>query len=94
MRDRMILFQGLYDADDCFELLASQTIFIGGDFRNKFNWKPPPEFSDKYWFISHVLVDVSTTEYIPQAVERLIIEAQRLRDENSPIFPVTSLTGS
>ncbi|KAI9323167.1 hypothetical protein BX666DRAFT_1843110, partial [Dichotomocladium elegans] len=57
MRDRMILFQGLYDADDCFELLSTKTMFIGGEERDSRNWIIHPSFSEKYWFLSHHLVD-------------------------------------
>lgn len=81
MRDRMILFQGLYDMDDCFELLSSKTVFVGGDCRNRLNWSAPPEFSDKYWFLSHEVIDPNDhCEYIPPEVEKLLLEGQRFRE--------------
>ncbi|KAI9482611.1 hypothetical protein BDB00DRAFT_741081, partial [Zychaea mexicana] len=57
LRDRMILFQGFYDPDEVFELLSTRTMFIGGDPRDTRNWVPDPKFSERYWFLSHQLVD-------------------------------------
>jgi hypothetical protein len=55
----MIIFQDYYNMDDCFTLLTENTIFIGGDIRDKRNWVVRPEFSTKLWFLSHQLVDNS-----------------------------------
>ncbi|KAI8366652.1 uncharacterized protein BYT42DRAFT_485564, partial [Radiomyces spectabilis] len=57
LRDRMILFQEFYDLDDCFQLLTTETLFLGGDIRDNRNWVMPKSFTDKFWFFSHELVD-------------------------------------
>lgn len=54
----MILYQGLYNADECFELLVSKTKFVGGNVHDQNNWVAPPAFSEKYWFLSHHLHDL------------------------------------
>lgn len=51
MRDRMILFRDHYDADECFNLLASKSIFLGGEVTNPSNWALPERFYEKYWFL-------------------------------------------
>lgn len=59
IRDRMILFQDFYNMDDCFNFLTQTTVFMGGDVRNTRNWVLGPEYSLKFWFLSHQLVDQS-----------------------------------
>ncbi|KAH8556882.1 hypothetical protein BGW37DRAFT_417720 [Umbelopsis sp. PMI_123] len=51
LRDRMILFRDHYDADECFNLLATKSIFLGGEVTNPSNWALPEKFYDKYWFL-------------------------------------------
>ncbi|KAI9286297.1 hypothetical protein BC943DRAFT_359466 [Umbelopsis sp. AD052] len=51
MRDRMILFRDHFDADECFNLLATKSIFLGGEVTNPSNWALPERFYDKYWFL-------------------------------------------
>jgi hypothetical protein len=58
MRDRMILFRDHYDADECFNLLASKSIFLGGEVTNPSNWALPEEFHDKYWFLCAIQVKI------------------------------------
>lgn len=52
MRDRMILFRDLFDLDDCFRCLIGNSIFHGGDPAIAANWELPPEFFDKFWFLT------------------------------------------
>lgn len=58
-RDRMILFQDYYNADECFQILTQNTVFIGGDIRENDNWQIDPQFSSKFWFLSYNLYDDS-----------------------------------
>jgi hypothetical protein len=51
MRDRMILFRDHFDADECFNLLATKSIFLGGEVTNPSNWALPERFYEKYWFL-------------------------------------------
>ncbi|KAG2180042.1 hypothetical protein INT43_003829 [Umbelopsis isabellina] len=62
MRDRMILFRDHYDADDCFNMLATKSIFLGGDVTNPSNWALPEKFYEKYWFLCANQVGVCTVE--------------------------------
>lgn len=57
IRDRMIIFQDYYSIDDCFQFLTENTVFMGGDVRDTRNWVIDPEYSLKYWFICHQLVE-------------------------------------
>ncbi|KAI8975950.1 hypothetical protein BDB01DRAFT_804775 [Pilobolus umbonatus] len=52
MRDRMILFRDQFDLDDCFRILLSHSVFHGGDPAVAANWQLPPEFFEKYWFLT------------------------------------------
>ncbi|KAG0180793.1 hypothetical protein DFQ28_000722 [Apophysomyces sp. BC1034] len=52
MRDRMILFKDQFDLDDCFRCLLAGSVFHGGDPATAGNWQLPPEFFDKYWFLT------------------------------------------
>jgi hypothetical protein len=65
MRDRMILFRDHYDADDCFNLLASQSIFLGGEVTNPSNWALPERFYNKYWFLCANQVSISLLNHYP-----------------------------
>lgn len=88
MRDRLILFQGLYDADECFQLLSSKTMFVRGDLRNSRNWVPPPEFSEKFWFLSHHLVD------IPVNADELKLQQEAEEAEITTVTPPKSYASS
>lgn len=88
MRDRLILFQGLYDADECFQLLSSKTMFVGGDLRISRNWVPPPEFSEKFWFLSHHLFD------IPINADELASQHSAEEAEHMTVTPSTSYSPS
>ncbi|KAI8341699.1 hypothetical protein BC941DRAFT_332242, partial [Chlamydoabsidia padenii] len=57
IRDRMIVFQDYFDMDDCFQLLCSHSMFVGGDIRDCRNWVLEPCITEKYWFFSHHLYD-------------------------------------
>lgn len=61
MRDRMILFRDHYDADECFNLLASKSIFLGGEVTNPSNWALPERFYEKYWFLCANQVSVGSS---------------------------------
>ncbi|KAI8090160.1 uncharacterized protein B0P05DRAFT_464337 [Gilbertella persicaria] len=52
MRDRMILFRDQFDLDDCFRCLLAHSVFHGGDPAIAANWQLPPEFFEKYWFLT------------------------------------------
>lgn len=52
MRDRMILFRDQFDLDDCFRCLLGHSVFHGGDPAVAANWQLPPEFFEKYWFLT------------------------------------------
>jgi hypothetical protein len=58
----MILFRDYFDIDECFNFLTRDTIFMGGDIRDSRNWVLSPEYSIKFWFLSHQLVDHSTID--------------------------------
>lgn len=62
MRDRMILFRDHFDADDCFNLLATKSIFLGGDVANPSNWALPEKFYENFWFLCANQVGVCTAE--------------------------------
>jgi hypothetical protein len=64
IRDRLILFQDYYNADECFQALIQSTIFIGGDVRDAQNWKTDPGYTMKFWFVSHHLFDQSLEDYL------------------------------
>lgn len=66
IRDRMILFQDLYNMDECFNFLTETGLFIGGDVRNARNWLNSPEYSRKFWFLSHQLVDENIDDRLPR----------------------------
>lgn len=52
MRDRMILFRDQFDLDDCFRCLLAHSVFHGGDPAIAANWQLPPEFFEKFWFLT------------------------------------------
>ncbi|KAI8386876.1 hypothetical protein BD560DRAFT_443475 [Blakeslea trispora] len=64
MRDKMIIFQGYYDIDECFEYLTQHTVFLGGDVRSPRNWAAAPEYSTKFWFLSHMVVDQADNDFL------------------------------
>ncbi|KAI8370881.1 hypothetical protein EDC96DRAFT_429868, partial [Choanephora cucurbitarum] len=57
LRDKMIIFRDYYDIDECFQFFTQQAVFLGGDVRNPKNWVVAPEYSAKFWFLSHMVVD-------------------------------------
>lgn len=48
----MILFRDRFDLDDCFRCLLEKSKFHGGDPAIAANWELPPEFFEKYWFLT------------------------------------------
>ncbi|KAG1126166.1 hypothetical protein G6F42_008055 [Rhizopus arrhizus] len=74
IRDRMILFQDYYDADDCFQYLAQTVLFTGGDVRNIKNWTLHPDYSSKFWFISHLFIDQVEINQIDKHIEALLVQ--------------------
>ncbi|KAI8878979.1 hypothetical protein K501DRAFT_194659 [Backusella circina FSU 941] len=74
IRDRLILFQDYYNADECFQALIQSTIFIGGDVRDAQNWKSDPSYSMKFWFVSHHLFDQSLEDYLDLKTVTSILE--------------------
>lgn len=57
----MILFRDHYDIDECFNFLTGTTIFVGGDIRDSRNWVLNPDYSMKFWFLSHQLLDQTSS---------------------------------
>ncbi|KAI8994914.1 hypothetical protein BDB01DRAFT_774577 [Pilobolus umbonatus] len=51
MRDHMILFQDYYDANELFDYLAENSVFLGGELGNPDSWFVPPSFLKRYWFL-------------------------------------------
>ncbi|KAI8874965.1 hypothetical protein K501DRAFT_234325 [Backusella circina FSU 941] len=51
MRDYMIIFQDYYDANEIFNFLLDQAMFMGGELGNPDCWFIPPAFISKWWFI-------------------------------------------
>lgn len=70
----MILFQDYYDADDCFQYLAQTILFTGGDVRNMKNWVFHPDYSSKFWFISHLFIDQVEINQIDKHIEALLVQ--------------------
>ncbi|CAO3697239.1 unnamed protein product [Rhizopus stolonifer] len=70
IRDRMILFQDYYDMDECFNHLTQNVVFTGGDIRIVKNWSViNPEFSSKFWFISHEFIDQSNIYHLIKSID-------------------------
>ncbi|KAI9262066.1 hypothetical protein BY458DRAFT_515357 [Sporodiniella umbellata] len=57
LRDRMILFQDYYNIDECFQFLTQTLVFTGGDLRVLKNWTIDPRYTEKFWFLSHELIE-------------------------------------
>ncbi|KAL7309916.1 hypothetical protein PS15m_010738 [Mucor circinelloides] len=74
IRDRMIIFQDYYNMDDCFQFLTQNTVFMGGDVRDTRNWVIDPEYSMKFWFLSHQLVDQSYDECLDMTTSDILHE--------------------
>ncbi|GAN02156.1 hypothetical protein MAM1_0017c01597 [Mucor ambiguus] len=83
IRDRMIIFQDYYNMDDCFQFLTQNTVFMGGDVRDTRNWVTDPEYSLKFWFLSHQLVDQSCSGYIDLATSDILHEELCKDDDSS-----------
>ncbi|KAM3582925.1 hypothetical protein VKS41_004681 [Umbelopsis sp. WA50703] len=70
MRDRMILFQDLYDIDELVETLVQGAAFMGGDPTNKMCWLVPRELVTKYWYLASASHDLNVIGS-PKAQARL-----------------------
>lgn len=78
--------------DDCFTFLTQNTIFIGGDVRDKRNWVVRPEYSMKFWFLSHHLVDNSYDDTIAmQDVDIINEEYMKNGNDSSDTEEETSM---
>lgn len=51
LRDHMILFQDFYNANELFDYLLENSVFLGGELGNIDAWFVPPKFFKKYWFL-------------------------------------------
>ncbi|KAI8879488.1 hypothetical protein K501DRAFT_146722, partial [Backusella circina FSU 941] len=51
MRDHMILFQDYYNANELFDYLTKNSVFLGGEVGNPDSWFVPPSFFKRYWFL-------------------------------------------
>lgn len=88
MRDRMILFRDLFDLDDCLRCLIGNSTFHGGDPAAPSNWQLPPEFFDKFWFL--------TTDFSLQRITNKWRKAQgldELQQQNSNDHVSNNATG-
>ncbi|CDH60412.1 hypothetical protein RO3G_07291 [Lichtheimia corymbifera JMRC:FSU:9682] len=88
MRDRMILFRDLFDLDDCLRCLIGNSTFHGGDPAVPSNWQLPPEFFDKFWFL--------TTDFSLQRITNKWRKAQgldELQQQNSNDHVSNNATG-
>lgn len=47
----MILFQDFYNANELFDYLAENSVFLGGELGNPDSWFVPPKFFKRYWFL-------------------------------------------
>ncbi|KAF1801736.1 hypothetical protein FB192DRAFT_1282597 [Mucor lusitanicus] len=83
IRDRMIIFQDYYNMDDCFQFLTQNTVFMGGDVRDTRNWVIDPEYSLKFWFLSHQLVDQSYNECLDITTSDILHEELCKDDDSS-----------
>ncbi|KAK4513623.1 uncharacterized protein ATC70_005627 [Mucor velutinosus] len=83
IRDRMIIFQDYYNMDDCFQFLTQNTVFMGGDVRDTRNWVIDPEYSLKFWFLSHQLVDQSYNECLDITTSGILHEELCKDDDSS-----------
>ncbi|KAI8976796.1 hypothetical protein BDB01DRAFT_802604 [Pilobolus umbonatus] len=88
MRDRMILYRGQFDLDDCCRCLLSGSVFHGGDPAIAGNWELCPEFYEKYWFL--------TVNYDLQRYSNKWNNMQDLDDIDTSIssMPSTNMTPS
>ncbi|KAI9472067.1 MAG: hypothetical protein EXX96DRAFT_489014 [Benjaminiella poitrasii] len=82
IRDRMIMFQGYYNMDDCFQQLTRNTCFVGGDIRDTRNWVIDPMYSLKFWFLSHQLVEQNYGECLNREDVATLAEAYVRNDFN------------
>lgn len=83
IRDKMILFQGLYDIDACFNFLTETAVFIGGDVRNARNWLNCPEYSLRFWFLSHQLVDENIDDRLPKTELYSVLQSMKVENLQS-----------
>ncbi|KAI7898936.1 uncharacterized protein BX663DRAFT_523298 [Cokeromyces recurvatus] len=74
IRDKMIIFQDYYDINECFQYLTRQSCFIGGDIRDSRNWVIDPEYSIKFWFLSHQLVEDGFDECLKKKEANILTE--------------------
>jgi len=51
MRDRMIIFRDLYDANELFTVLLESSFFLGGQIGDPDCWYVPPSFLKKFWYL-------------------------------------------
>lgn len=79
MRDRMILFRGLFDLDECFRCILADSTFHGGDPADPSNWQLPCEFFQKFWFL--------TTDYTLHRITNKWRKIQGLQLLPSPSSP-------
>ncbi|KAI8087705.1 uncharacterized protein B0P05DRAFT_465568 [Gilbertella persicaria] len=89
IRDRMIIFQDYYDIDECFQYLTQQTVFLGGDVRNSRNWSVGADYSVKFWYLSHLVVDQTYNDCIDAKESQIIAEefCNMSDTEEMPIYP-------
>lgn len=90
MRDRMILFQDLYDIDELVETLVQGAAFMGGDPTDKMCWLVPRELVTKYWYLASASHDLNVIGS-PKAQARLAAirnnESNMVAHMSVPISP-------
>jgi hypothetical protein len=94
IRDRLIIFQDYFNMDDCFTFLTQNTIFVGGDVRDKRNWVVRPEYSMKFWFLSHQLVDNSYDDTLVKQDVEIINEEYMNNSDSSDAEEIIPLKSS
>jgi hypothetical protein len=75
LRDHMILFQDFYNANELFDYLLENSVFLGGELGNIDAWFVPPKFFKKYWYLcpnhKHDRMD-NTVEVMVQLNKKMI----------------------
>ncbi|KAI8575126.1 hypothetical protein K450DRAFT_263195 [Umbelopsis ramanniana AG] len=86
MRDRMILFQDLYDIDQLVETLVQGAAFMGGDPTDKMCWLVPRELVTTYWYLASSSHDMNVIGS-PKAQSRLAAMGSHTGHIAVPVSP-------
>ncbi|KAI8887855.1 hypothetical protein K501DRAFT_241617 [Backusella circina FSU 941] len=98
MRDHMILFQDFYDANELFDYLAENSVFLGGELGNQDAWFVPPTFLRRYWFLcpnhksDRLDNSVDIMVNLGKKMIQLMFERKKMyieREQHKELFPNT-----